>query len=152
VLQLTEAINELRQAKFAQYLSTFLLAQADGLAQLKRGDQALQAINEALDHVERTKEQWCLPELLRTRGELAFLQTGSPVEAETYFQHAIELARTQGALSWELRVATSLARSRKLQGKPADGREILAPALKAFTEGLDSQDVTSATALLRALR
>ena len=151
VLQLGEAVDELRQAKFVQYLTAFLLAQAEGLAEAKRVEPALLAIHEALERVERTKERWCLAEALRIRGELA-LQTGSQTEAESYFRQALNLAHAQGALSWELRAATSLAGLYKTQQRPAPGRAVLEPVLAAFTEGLDSRDVASAAGLLRTLQ
>jgi len=151
VLQLGEAVDELRQAKFVQYLTAFLLAQAEGLAEAQRVEQALLAIHEALARVEGTKERWCLAEALRIRGELA-LQIGSQTEAESYFRQALKWAHAQGALSWELRAATSLARLYQTQGRPAPGRAVLEPVLTAFTEGLDSRDVTSAAGLLRALQ
>jgi predicted ATPase/DNA-binding winged helix-turn-helix (wHTH) protein len=154
LVQLSEAIDQLRQAKFVQYLTAFLLAQAEGLAQAKRVDQALEATNEALARVERSNERWCLPELLRMQGELALLrtQTASQSDAERHFKQAIDLARLQGALSWELRGVTSLARLYKVQGRLAHGREILEPVLHTFTEGLGSQDVTSAATLLQTLQ
>ena len=151
VLQLGEAVDELRQAKFVQYLTAFLLAQAEGLAEAKRVEQALLAIHEALARVEQTRERWCLAEALRIRGELA-LQIGSQTEAESYFRQALKLAHAQGALSWELRAATSLARLYKTQRRPAPGRAVLEPVLATFTEGLDSRDVTSAAGLLRTLQ
>jgi predicted ATPase len=150
VQQLGDAVDELRQAKFLQYVTAFLLAQAQGLAEAKRAEPALLAIHEALDRIEQTKERWCLAEALRIRGELA-LHIGSQTEAETYFREALKCARAQGALSWELRAATSLANLYQTQGRPAPGRAVLEPVLAAFTEGLDSPDVTSAAKLLRSL-
>jgi len=64
----------------------------------------------------------------------------------------VELAHTQGALSWELRAATSLARLYQMQGRPENGRDLLEPVLQEFTEGLASHDVNSAATLLRALQ
>ena len=151
VLHLGEAVDELRQAKFVQYLTAFLLAQAEALAEAKQVEPALLAIHEALARVERTKERWCLAEALRIRGELA-LQIGSRVDAESYFRQALERAHAQGALAWELRAATSLARLYKIQRRPAPGRAVLEPVLSTFTEGLDSRDVTSAAELLRTLQ
>jgi predicted ATPase/DNA-binding winged helix-turn-helix (wHTH) protein len=150
-LELGEAVDELRKAKFVQYLTAFLLAQSEGLAEAKEVEPALRAIHEALARVERTKERWCLPEALRIRGELA-LQIGSRLDAENYFSQALERARAQGALSWQLRAAMSLARLYQLRGMPAPARAVLEPVLAAFTEGLDSRDVTSAAELLRTLQ
>jgi predicted ATPase len=52
-----------------------------------------------------------MAELMRVKGELLLLQ-GAPeaAAAEHYFRQALDWARRQGALSWELRAATSLAR------------------------------------------
>ena len=151
VLQLGEGVDELRQAKFVQYLTAFLLAQAEALAQAKQVEPALLAIHEALARVERTKERWCLAEALRIRGELA-RQIDSRVEAESYFRQALERAHAQGALSWELRAASSLARLYQIQRRPAPGRAVLEPVLATFTEGLDSGDVATAAELLRTLQ
>jgi len=120
-------------------------------AEAKRVEQALLAIHEALGRVERMKERWCLAEALRIRGELA-LQIGSETEAQSYFRQALTLAHAQGALSWELRAGTSLARLYQTQGRPAPARAVLEPVLATFTEGLDSRDVTSAAGLLRSLQ
>jgi predicted ATPase len=151
VTQLGEAVDELRQAKFVQYLTAFLLAQAEALAEAKQVEPALLAIHEALARIEHTKERWCLAEALRIRGELA-LQIGSRMDAESYFRQAVERAHAQGAVSWQLRAATSLTRLYQLRGMPAPARAVLEPVLAMFTEGLDSPDVTSAAELLRTLR
>jgi predicted ATPase/DNA-binding winged helix-turn-helix (wHTH) protein len=151
VLQLGEALDELRQAKFVQYLTAFLLAHAEGLAEAKQVEPALLAIHEALARVERMKERWCLAEAVRIRGELA-LQIGSQSEAEGYFRQALKWARAQGAVSWELRAATSLARLYNTQRRTAPARAVLEPVLAGFAEGLHSRDVISAAGLLRTLQ
>jgi hypothetical protein len=55
---------------------------------------------------------WLTPELVRVKGELFLLQSApTAVEtAEDLFRQALDGARRQQALSWELGVATSLAR------------------------------------------
>jgi predicted ATPase/DNA-binding winged helix-turn-helix (wHTH) protein len=151
VAQLGEAIDELRRAKFLQYLTAFLLAQAEGLAEANRVEPALLVVHEALARVEQAKERWCLAEALRIRGELA-LQIGSQAEAESYFRQGLKWAHAQGALAWELRAATSLARLYQTQRRPAPGRAVLEPVLETFIDGLDSPDVASAAALLRSMQ
>ena len=69
------------------------------------------------------------PEFLRLRGELLLLQT-APATAkpsEDLFRQALDLAHQQGALSWELRAATSLARLLSNQGHPSDAIACLEP-------------------------
>jgi predicted ATPase len=61
------------------------------------------------------------------------------------------MAREQGALIWELRVALSLARLWRDQGRSADALGILQPVYDRFTEGFDTTDLSTAKALLDAL-
>jgi predicted ATPase len=60
-------------------------------------------------------------------------------------------ARRQGALSWELRAATSLARLQSDQGRFADAIALLRPVYDQFTGGFDTADLRAARALLNAL-
>jgi len=46
--------------------------------------------------------------------------------------------------SWELRVATSMARLRRDQGKRNEARDLLAPVYTWFTEGFDTLDLKEA--------
>jgi predicted ATPase len=68
--------------------------------------------------------------------------------AEEYFERALAVARKQGAKSWELRAATSMARLWRDNGKPQQARELLAPVYGWFTEGFDTLDLKKARALL----
>ena len=62
--------------------------------------------------IERTEGRWLIAELLRTKGELLLLQRtpGAADAAEDHFMQALDWARRQDALSWELRAAISLGR------------------------------------------
>ena len=71
--------------------------------------------------------------------------------AEACFAEALEVARGQGALFWELRAALSLARLRIGQERPGDARAVLAPAYDRCTEGFETADLRSATAMLERL-
>jgi hypothetical protein len=93
------------------------------------------------------------PEFLRLRGELLLLQT-APATAkpsEDLFRQALDLAHQQGALSWELRAATSLARLLSNQGHPSDAIACLEPVYRRFTEGFGTADLISAKQLLDGL-
>jgi predicted ATPase/DNA-binding winged helix-turn-helix (wHTH) protein len=112
----------------------------------------LAAVEEALAWTERSEERWAIAELLRIKGELLLLQGAQGVTpAEDHFSQAIDLGRRQGALSWELRAATSLARLLRDQGRSAAARELLQPVYLRFTEGFGTADLKSAKALLDAL-
>jgi hypothetical protein len=111
-------------------------------------------VEAAIDHCERTEERWVFAELLRVKGELLLLQGGSSAAAtaEDHFQQALDWARRQGALSWELRAATSLARLLRDQVRSADALALLQPVYDRFTEGFDTADLKAAKALIDALQ
>jgi len=71
--------------------------------------------------------------------------------AEDHFRQALDWARRQGALSWELRAATSLARLLRNQGRPADAIACLQPVFDRFTEGFGTADLIAAKQLLEDL-
>jgi len=93
------------------------------------------------------------PELLRLRGELLLLQS-APAAAkpsEDLFRQALDFAHQQGALSWELRAATSLARLLSNQGRQAEAIACLRPVYHRFTEGFGTADLIAAKRLLDEL-
>jgi hypothetical protein len=96
---------------------------------------------------------WCNPELLRAAGEM-YLRNGSEqttLTAEAHFKTAIDQARHQGALAWELRAATSLAGLLDRQAKTAPAREILLATLERISQGRDTVDVKIAVRLANKL-
>jgi predicted ATPase/DNA-binding winged helix-turn-helix (wHTH) protein len=127
----------------------YLAVLAHGLAELGQLDEAQSAIDRALDGAQGGGLSWCLAELLRTKGELLVRQgVESFASAEAHFRDALGIARQQGALFWELRIALSLARLRASQGSHHEARNILAPVYNRFTEGFATADMQAARALL----
>jgi predicted ATPase len=127
---------------------------AEGLAAAGEPERALSTVRVAIGRAERSEEGWCLAELLRKQGELLLLTGASTAtgDAETCFRQAVEVAGRQGALAWELRAATSLARLYHRQGRPVRARKTLAPVVRRFTEGFGTADLVNAKVLLRSLR
>ena len=83
-------------------------------------------------------QRWYVPELLRDRGRrfAACLAPACSALSEDCYDRAGELAREQGSLFWELRIAVSLARLRVGQGRGDEARNILEPVYDdRFTEG-----------------
>ncbi len=74
--------------------------------------------------------------------------TPDAVAAERCFENAIEVAREQGAKSFELRAATSLASLWHEQGKRDEAQELLGGVYAWFTEGFDTPDLRRAKSLL----
>ena len=115
-------------------------------------DDAWRCIEEAIMAVETTGERWFEAEVNRVAGEIALLSPEpEKAKAEEYFDRALEVARRQQAKSWELRVAMSMARLWRDQGKKDEARDLLAPVYSWFTEGFDTLDLKEAKALLGEL-
>ena len=127
-----------------------LLAEAHGT--MGQPAAGLTALAEALTLVDTTGERWYEPELYRLKGELLLQQSSDhQAEAESCFHHAIAVAHTQQAKSFELRAATSLSRLWQSQGKREEARQVLGHIYVWFTEGFDTADLQDAKALLDAL-
>jgi len=89
-------------------------------------------------------------ELYRIRAEL-LLRVPEAEGAEAAFRQALEIARRQGALLFELRTATSLARLLRDQDRAAEARQLLAPLYGRFQEGFATRDLREARQLLDEL-
>jgi predicted ATPase/DNA-binding winged helix-turn-helix (wHTH) protein len=151
---LRAALDELREGKLALPSTIFVSALAEGLAGVGHVTEGIAAIDEALARSERDEERWYVPELLRVKGELVLREDAPDAAsiAEDHFRQALHWARGQGALSWELRAATSLARLWRDQDRARAAREILAPVYDRFTEGFETTDLKAAKCLLDRLR
>jgi hypothetical protein len=105
--------------------------------------------HEATTRAENGLAGWCAPELLRVKA-LTFLrkQGSNAAAAEALLQRSLGIAREQGALSWELRTATSLARLRHGQRRTPEAYDLLASVYARFTEGFATIDLTGARSLL----
>jgi len=113
-------------------------------------DEILGAVDGELERIETHQAFSTLPEMLRIKGELLLLQGESKrALASQYFLRSLDRARSQGALSWELRSAMSLARLE--QGRTSDARHLLRSVYDRFTEGFGTPDLTHAKELLDEL-
>jgi predicted ATPase/DNA-binding winged helix-turn-helix (wHTH) protein len=151
---LRSALAVLSRMGFTVRYVEFLNIMAQGFGAAGQLTESLATIDEALAQTDRDGQRWCVAESLRLKGELLLLQgaPGAGAAAEDHFRQALDWARRQGALSWELRAATSLARLRRDQGLSADATVLLQPVYGRFTEGFDTADLKAAKALLDALR
>jgi predicted ATPase len=115
--------------------------------------QGLATVDEALGRCEARDERWYVAELLRIKGELLLHESEhrSISTAEQCFGEALELARRQGTLFWELRSALSLARLRIGQDRRGDARAVLVPVYAKFAEGFETADLRHAGAMLEQL-
>ena len=152
VAAIVEGVGEYRSTGSALFLPMFFWALADAYRMAGDADGGLIAVRDGIAATESTGELWWHAELHRLRGVL-MLESRRDVmeEAEAAFHSTIAIARAQGAKSWELRAATSLARLWRSQGKHEQARDLLAPVYDWFTEGFDTADLVEAKALLDEL-
>jgi predicted ATPase len=148
----TSALTAWRSTGSTYWVPLFLLHLAKAHAELGQFDDTRRNIREATTAVETTQERWLEAEVYRTAGEIALMaQQPDAAKEEGYFERALAVARHQQAKSWELRAAMSMARLWRSQGKPQQGRDLLAPVYNWFTEGFDTLDLKEAKSLLQEL-
>lgn len=92
---------------------------------------------------------WCEPEVLRAEGEQLLLDGNLP-GAKKLFDQSVLLAREQGALSWELRSAISIARTAIQAGEASLCRAVLEPVVAKFHQGFDTADFRTAVLILNS--
>jgi predicted ATPase/DNA-binding winged helix-turn-helix (wHTH) protein len=133
---------------YPEFMGSFALA----LAGLGRLDEAYDAVCKAIDAAGGGEDgqQWYVPELLRIKGEVLCRQ-GSERAAESCLDQGAAMAREQGALFWELRIALSRCRMRVTQGRGDEGRRELVSLYGRFTEGFGTADLVAAKQLLEDL-
>ena len=90
-----------------------------------------------------------LPEFFRLKGDLLLAHNPkNVVEAELWFQQALEVAQGLQANMMELRVALRLCRLWREQGKGEQGKQLLSSIIEKFTEGFTTGDLVEAKELL----
>jgi predicted ATPase len=126
---------------------------AENLARQGRADEAAQIIDELLAEAERSTGTYDLPELLRVRAVITLASSPANTHAaEALLKSALERARAQSALAWELRSATMLARLWADRQRPQDALRLLVEVQQRFSEGLDSADMREASRLIVELK
>lgn len=109
--------------------------------------------DDLLERAQNGAAGWSTAEILRARAE-TLLATECPANAamaETVLLKALDVAKTQGALTWELRSATSLAQLWQRQGRHQRAHALLAPVYQRFTEGFATPDLKAVRHLLGEL-
>src|SRR5215469_7491530 len=145
-------LESLRRGRSETLYTAFLTDLAEVLAKAGRFGESLEAATEALQRTERNDALWWLPEALRINGEILMQSNPSDLESiEDCFTRSLDCARGQGALSWELRAATSLARVWTQHGRLVNAAALLRPIYARFTEGFGTTDLRAAKTRLGGL-
>jgi predicted ATPase/DNA-binding winged helix-turn-helix (wHTH) protein len=121
------------------------LVHQESLATLHEG----LATQEVIARAENGLTGWCAAELIRVKAETLLMKgEGTAAAAERLLHRSLDIAREQGALSWELRTATSLARLWHQQRRTRDAHDLLESVRARFTEGFATTDLIKARTLL----
>ncbi len=133
------------------YTFSFIML-AEVYLTMKRVDECLRALDQIAERIEQKDHRLLEVEVHRIRGEAILLRPDGALEAERCFRRAIEIGVRQGARSWKLRAATSLARLLMKTARRDEARATLTPAFAEFTEGFDTTDLREAKAILEELK
>ena len=111
----------------------------------------------ALRRVEEGMAPWMAAEVLRRSAHRAWLALAPGDNAgldavRQRLETALQLARDQGALGWQLRCATSLARVLAQLQRCAEACALLQAVYGRYAQGHDSADLAAAAALLASLQ
>jgi class 3 adenylate cyclase/predicted ATPase len=148
-----EAISVKRQRVFRFYFDYELLVFVQVLLEVGELDRARKVAEEALDYIQGSGNRLFEAEAMRLKGVcLSASNNGRGNESEVWLLGAIEKAERQGALSFALRAAMSLARIRRDLGRLSQAQDPLARIYGRFTEGHETSDLKDAQALLKSLQ
>jgi class 3 adenylate cyclase/predicted ATPase len=123
-----------------------LTADLEGIA--GRSDVALESVDAGIALAEEEGERWMAPALFRRKGEILLKRDPpNPAPAEEAFQSAVAIAKEQGARSWGLQAALSLAKLYQSTGRLAEAHAVLVPALEGFSPTPEMPEIAEAISL-----
>ncbi|WP_027578715.1 adenylate/guanylate cyclase domain-containing protein [Bradyrhizobium sp. Ai1a-2] len=152
--EIQTAMNEYRRAGYQLGITALYVLLCPALLSSHQSEATLELIEQGLATTSRNSERIFEAELYRLKARVLLFH-GAPdagTEAQSLLDHALTTARNQHAKALELRVAADLAALWIDQGRREEALELLAPIHAWFTEGLETQDLRQAKALLDRLR
>ena len=147
---LRDALKIIRE-QYCVVVTTFTGALAEGLRKTGQFEEALSTIDDAISGATNSGVKIELSELLRIKS-LIFAAKNDRESAIDCLTEAIDVARSQSALAWELRSVIELARLLSEVGQRDQARHDLALVYDRFTEGFQTADLKEARALLENLQ
>ncbi len=142
----------LREQNFVVFDGLLKTALAEAEARAGNPEGAVVILDQALATSDRTGYRAFEAELHRARGEMLLKrEPADPAPAEEAFQTAIAVAKQQGARSFELRAALSLAKLYQSTARPVQAHDVLAPALEGFSPTPEMPEIAETQALLAVL-
>jgi len=150
-LRLDRAITRLAATGHRIWIGYLCALQAEALALSGDIQAAEKLLDESVARILAGEERCHLAEVLRLKGWL-LMEQARPDEAEEQLRAALAVARAQGARSWELRIAATLARLLADRGDHAQALDMLSAVHGWFTEGFATRDLKDAKALIDELQ
>jgi predicted ATPase/DNA-binding winged helix-turn-helix (wHTH) protein len=146
---LRSLLSSLHVERYELYTTAFNATLVEALAMTGHLKLSLMTVDDVIRQARSNGDLFYMPELMRIRGDI-LARMADERGAEEHFQHAIELADGQSALSWRLRAVISFARLRMQQGCWQEARKLVAETYHRFTEGFHTADLMAAKLLLQA--
>jgi len=143
--RMRHSIEQFDTTQYWALLPFFMTSAAELMARHDNLEGAAALVNRAAELVQLTEEQWAESEVIRLQ---ACFCARDPDEKISLLHSSLNKARQQNAKLWELRSATSLAEVWLERKDQKMARDVLAPVVAWFTEGLDAPDVVAGRALL----
>jgi predicted ATPase/DNA-binding winged helix-turn-helix (wHTH) protein len=143
IVPLRRAIRSLEAAGFVLHNAAFESVLAEGLIACGRHDEADAIVSNALARCQHSGAAWCVPELMRVLA-LSLAAHKRTEEAIGLVVDGLEIARSQGALAWELKLALTLV---AIDDRDS-ARDKLREILNRTTEGFGTQNYREAVAML----
>lgn len=151
---LFDALAQLEREHIGMRYTLFAGIYARGLLSFGRLGEAQATVDDALTWSSVHDERWCVPELLRIKGEILAASSALDPQgtSEALYLQAIQMAQQQGALFLELRAAKSLATLQHRQGKTEQAALLLSTVDDKFSEASAILDLREARTLLESFR
>ena len=146
-------VDSLRAQNILNFDGLVKIALARTEAEAGDPGRAVAILDDALATADRVGHRAFEAELHRARGEILLKRdAANPAPAEDAFLTAIAVAKQQGARSFELRAALSLAKLYRSTARPAEAHAVLAPAIEGFAPTTAMPEIAEAQALLDCAR
>ena len=149
IAQMRQGLDNLRRQGFTLITPLFDAFLADLEAERGEIDAALGVLDRTFADIGRTEHRTFDAEIHRVRGKTMLKRNPANTSpAEEAFLTAIAVAREQGARSFGLRAALSLAKLYQSAARVTEAHAVLAPALEGFASTAEMTEIAEAQALL----
>lgn len=148
--EMAASLDDLLETGFVTRAPMYLAMLAEALVADGEIEAARARIDDAAARLDRARERWCRPELLRLQG-LVHAARGERAAAEARLAEALAEAAAQGALTFELRAACALARLLASDDRREDANSVLGPVCARFAAAAAHDELVAARALLATL-